>query len=105
MNQISIKNLDEIFDLETQLQIESTSDERLDQNFDDFDEEVIETSIPGVILDQFEEGTVAVQGENQENVKNKKTKSSEEKSTKKSVNLFDKMESKSNKWIFKHFSV
>ena len=78
----SEKELDEIWGLKQKLEIESYSDEKLDQNFDDFDEHVIETSIPGVILDLFgevpEQGNTIVQ--------------TSEKSTKKSVNLFDKME-------------
>lgn len=48
----------EIFDVEFKINLESASEENLYQYFDDFDEGVIETSIPEVLLDVFEQGAV-----------------------------------------------
>jgi uncharacterized FlaG/YvyC family protein len=80
--------LDEIFGVDLQIKLDRTCEETLYQYFDDFDEEVIETSIPEVILDVFDKG--AVQGN--ETSKEKKVTPeilAQTTSAKNSVNLFD----------------
>lgn len=85
--QTTTTEVDEIWDLETQIRVEGTSGEGLYQHFDDFDARVIETSIPEVILDLFEEG-----GAQEKELSGEEKKRSEMHPTKKSVNLFDQVE-------------